>query len=161
MTRFLRITRQARWLKHPDLEWLSQGELQSDALGDLQTRDNALSVYRVDGKKDAERVVVALAANRDNLANLDYAIFEDVDVASIDIEISQNEGETPDAEVNELHYDLANLTARRLVQLAQVISLGEHSRMPKKTVQVRLRRALLAGYLDKVRLKPHLLRSIQ
>ena len=155
------MTRQARWLKHPDLDWLPRDELQSDALGDLQTKDNTISVYRVDNEQDAERVIVALAANREYVANLDYAIFEDAEFDSIDIEVSQNEGETPDAEVNKLHYDLTNLTARKLVQLAQVVSSGRHSRILKKTVEVRLRRALVAGYLDKGRLKPDLLRRIQ
>ena len=49
------MTRQGRWL---DLEWLPKGELQSDALLDLKTEDNKLSVYKVDGVEDTERVVI-------------------------------------------------------------------------------------------------------
>ena len=75
MATFLRMTRQGRWLKYPDLEWLQPDELQSDALLDLQTKDNRLSVYRAEGEEEAKQVVIALAANRESLSNLDYAIF--------------------------------------------------------------------------------------
>ena len=111
----MRTTRQARWLKYPDLEWLSQDDIQSDALLDLRTEDNKLSVYKVENEADTERVIIALAATRENLSNLDYAVFEDSTLASTDITISQQNGETPDAEVNKLHYDLTNLTVRKLV----------------------------------------------
>ncbi len=84
----MRVVRQARWYKYPELDWLPDGGLQADALGDLQTSGNALSVYRVENETDRERVIVALAANRDNLANLDYAIFDDAGLASIGIAIN-------------------------------------------------------------------------
>ena len=113
----MRVVRQPRWHKNPELDWLPDGDLQADALGELQTGGNALSVYRVENETGRERVIVALAANRDNLANLDYAIFDDAGLASIGVAINQPDGQTPDLGVNRLHYDLANLTAGRLVQL--------------------------------------------
>ncbi len=157
----MRTTRQARWLKYPDLEWLSQDDIQSDALLDLRTEDNKLSVYKVENEADTERVIIALAATRENLSNLDYAVFEDSTLASTDITISQQNGETPDAEVNKLHYDLANLTVRKLVLLAQAVSSGEHARMPVKEIKARLQRAIRAGTLNQGRLKPQLLEKIQ
>lgn len=161
MARFLRMTRQARWLTYPDLEWMSPSEIQSDALGDLQTKDNKLSVYRIENEEEAERVVIALAANRDNLANLDYAVFEDTILESTDIAIRQQTGETPDEEVNRLHYDLIGLTVGRLAQLAEVLSKGQHDRVPRKQIAAGLRRSVVAGMLDRSRLSPQLLERIK
>ena len=87
----MRVVRQARWYKYPELDWLPDGGLQGDALGDLQTGGNDLSVYRVENETGRERVIVALAANLDNLANLDYAIFDDAGLASIGVAINQQE----------------------------------------------------------------------
>ena len=134
----MRVVRQARWYKYPELDWLPDGGLQGDALGELRTGGNDLSVYRVENKTGRERVIVALAANPDNWANLDYAIFADAGLASIDVAINQQDGQTPDLGVNILHYDLANLTAGRLVQLPQVISSGEHTRIPRSGYRSRV-----------------------
>ena len=156
MASFLRIIRQARWLKHPDLDWMAPSEIQGDALGDLQTRENKLSVYRVESENAAERVAIALAANRDNLANFDYAVIDDVKLLSTDIKISRQIGETPDHEVNQLHYDLFDLTIGRLVQFAFIVSAAERSRIPRKDVKTKLRQAIHAGVLDKSKLSPKL-----
>ena len=161
MAKFLRMTRQGRWLKYPDLEWMSQHDIQSDALNDLQTKDNTLSVYRVVSGEDTERVVVALAANRRNLANMDYAVFEDVALASIPVNITQQMGETPDEKVNRLHYDITDLTVESIAQLAKVVSSGRHDRIPKKKIETELRRSIRAGILDRDKLEPQLLEKIQ
>lgn len=160
MTYFLRVIRQTRWLKYPDLEWLPDGELQGDALGDLQTTDSALSVFKVESETDKERVVIGLAANRDNPANLDYAIFEDSEFTSLGIAAEQREGATPDMEVNKLHFELRNLTVGRLAKLAQVVSMGKHDRIPRKLIKSRLQAALRAGTLNSERLKSQMLEDL-
>ena len=143
------------------MDWLPENEIQSDALGDLQTRANKLSVFRIETEDDTERVAIALAANRDNLANLDYAIFEDTTLVPAGISILQQEGETPDPEANKLHYDLTNLTVRELGLLAQAVAAGEHSRKLPKDVKAGLQRGIQSGDLDQGRLKPQLLQKIQ
>ncbi len=162
MAYFLRVVRQARWYKYPELDWLPDGGLQADALGDLQTTGNELSVYRVENEMDRDRVIVALAANRDNLANLDYAVFDDAGLVSIGVAISQQDGQTPDLAVNRLHYNLVNLTAENLVQIAQAISSGEHVRISRKDIELKLRRSIESGELDRGRIKsPRLLGQIE
>ena len=154
------MTRQGRWLKYPDLEWLQPDELQSDALLDLQSKDNRLSVYRAEGEEEAKQVVIALAANRESLSNLDYALFEDSALVSTGIAIQQQDGETPDDEVNKLHYDLSNLTVGRLAALAQAVASGAHTRVPRKNIQAGLQEAMRSGTLDEDKMKPELLRRI-
>ncbi len=160
MTYFLRVIRQTRWLKYPDLDWLPVGGLQGDALGDLQTTGNALSIFKVESETDKERVVIGLAANRDNLANLDYAVFEDSLFNTLGIAAEQREGATPDIQVNNLHYELRNLTVGQVAQLAQVVSTGEHGRISRKQVKSQLQAAISAGTVDRGRLKPQLLKDL-
>ena len=141
--------------------WLTQGEIQSDALGDLQTKENRLSVYRVESDEEAEQVVVALAANRDSLANLDYAVLDHEQLIETQLSICQQDGETPDSQVNKLHYDITNLTVGKLAQLAQVISTSNHVRVPRKQLKEALKRAVDAGKLDRTQVKPRLLTKLQ
>ena len=108
MTRYLRVVRQRRWATFPDIEWIAPGETQADALLDLQTKDNRLSVFRVDNDIDIQRVVIALAATRDHVANLDYAIFDDDELIARGIDITRTVGETPDQTANTLHHDIHN-----------------------------------------------------
>ena len=141
--------------------WLSQGDIQSDALGDLQTKGNTLSVYRVENDEETEQVVVALAANRDSLANLDYAVLDHAQLIETRLSICQQDRETPDLQVNKLHYDITNLTVVKLAQLAQVISSSSHVRVPRKQLKEALKRAVNAGKLDTVRVKSSLLTKLQ
>ena len=157
----MRVTRQARWMIYPDLAWLPPGEIQGDALQDIETSDNKVSVFRVENEDDAQQVVFALAANREFLSNLDYAVFDDSNLMAAGIVIRQKDGQTPHNEANKLHYDLSELTARRLVLLAQAVASGEHSRVPKKDIKVGLQQALRSGTIDEDKMKPKLLQSIQ
>ena len=161
MAKFLRMIRQARWLKYPDLQWMSQGDIQSDALRDLQTEDNKLSVYRIGSEEITERIVIALAANRNTFSNLDYAIFEEKDLESANIQIRQQTGETPDEEINKLHYDLVNLTVERIVQLAEIVAVAQQDRKLRKQIEAGINLAVHAGHLDKDRLGPQLLAKLE
>jgi hypothetical protein len=156
--RFLRLIRQARWISP---EWLPVGELQGDALLDLQTKDNALSVWEVRSDADEERVAVALAASRDNVDVLDYAVFDDSEFPSIGITLGKQDGATPDMAVNQLHYELDNLTVSKIAQLAQVLSRVKPVRIPRKQVIFRLKEAVSTGTLNKETVKPGLLEALR
>lgn len=150
MSQFLRSVRQGRWYKYPDVEWLEAGEIQADALSDIQTKDGRLSVYRVANDYDIQRVA-ALAANRDKITNIDYVVFTGANLDSLGITVRPTEGKTPDGAINRLHCELGNLTAKRLVQLAGVVSAETHKRIQKRQIKERLQEAASAGHLDKAR----------
>ncbi len=135
MTRYLQVVRQRRWAVFPDIAWLTPGELQADAMLDLQTRGNRLSAYRVDSQAVVERVVAALAANRDHVANLDYAIFDDDELLEQPIEITQSPGETPDETANVLHNHIGELTVGNVALLAKVIASGDQTRVHRRDIQ--------------------------
>jgi hypothetical protein len=59
-----RSIRKAKWDRHAGVPWLDEGELQADALTDLKTNNNTLSVYVLENETFIERTATALAANR-------------------------------------------------------------------------------------------------
>lgn len=142
------------------MDWLVSSEVQSDALLDLQTKGNALSVYKVDDEQEIDRAVIALAANRDHIANLDYAIFDDSLLKAYDIALVQVDGETPDSVVNKMHFDAIRLTASKLSRMAWVISLGERRRVNERTVENRIREAINYRWLDLSKMKEGVVKKV-
>ena len=161
MTQYLRLVRQRRWATFPDIEWIAPEETQADALLDLQTRNNRLSVFRVDSDNDIQRVVVALAASRDHVANIDYAVFDDDELIAQGIGITQTVGETPDKTANMLHHDIHNLTVRQIELLARTIALADHTRIHRRDIQTMLRDALQSGDLEPDVVRPGVLTRIR
>jgi len=148
MPRFLRVTKQRRWDKYPEIPWLTPGELQADVFRDLQTTLNVLSVYRADSDEDAVKISVAIAATRMGFDNLDYAIIEESELTAIGISPAQTEGGTPISEVNRLHCDLNLLTMDNLIQLAHAVSRGERVRIRRRLMERMLRSAFRSGDFD-------------
>jgi len=161
VARFLRIIRQARWFAYPDIPWLAPGELQADALSDLRTEGNSLSVWLVGSDPDERRIVVALAANRERLDVFDYVVFEDTRLVGLGVHIAPVDADTPDAAVNQFHRELRNLTVRQLAELAVVVSVGRRQRTLPKSVKSRLIEALQAGTLNRGKLNPKLLAELE
>lgn len=163
MAFFLRGIRRARWFRHPAIPWLPPGQLQADALLDLKTEGNSLSVYRIeDNRSNLERVVAALAASRDDPVNFDYALLEEAAVQELNILIETPPGDTPDEAVNRAwHRDLSQLTVDQLVELAKAIVAGVRDRVPQKRIMELLQRSLRDGLLDRGRVKATLLVKIE
>lgn len=92
----LRKIRKSKWYKTERVSWLEEGQLQADALADLKTTNNELSVWHIeDDKSNLEEVVAALAANCDDVSNLDYALFDQQLLSEIDIRIKATKGGSP------------------------------------------------------------------
>ena len=151
---FLRKVQQGRWQNHLEVDWLEEGELQGDALTDVPTTRGKISVYRINDRNDWRRVITALAATRDSIAHLDYALFEDVKLDLLGISIKPTYGATPDNTANKLHYELGNLSTRRLVKLTEIIADGEHCRISKKQIEKWLQDAINNSHLDVVNVRP-------
>lgn len=138
------------------IDWLGPGELQADAIDDLRTRGNALSVFEVDDPANVERIAVAVAAGRDDPAEVSYALFDRAGVEALGIQIQGNPGNTGDATVNRFHYDLRNLTAAQLVELANVIARGTLDVILAPRVRELIRTGVNAGRLDPERISKKL-----
>ena len=160
---YLRKIRKNRW--YDNTPWLQSGDIQADALGDLNTFDNQLSVWHVDNDKShLEQLVAALTATREHIANFDYVIFQEEDVLQLNVKVVESPGETPSQVVNSWHVDFSELTGDKLVALAHVIQEnGDRKRIPEKSVLHLLARSLALQQIDreKVKLSPSALDKIQ
>jgi hypothetical protein len=159
----LRIVRRARWYKSPNVPWLAADEIQADALGDLSTSENKLSLWLVeDEESNLKRIVAALAAARERLANFDYALLDVKLLADLGISCHASDGTSPDTEANRLwHCDLSELTAAKLVQLAGMVHHhAAMKRLTPKDVRSLITDSLQEGRLDRSKLGVHLLSDI-
>jgi hypothetical protein len=145
---FLRAIRQQRWFTSPAIAWLPPGELQADALLDLKTDGNELSIFEVDDLSNAERIAVAIAAKRERLDVLDYVIFDGEPFSALGVHIKKIAGTTPDVTVNGVHYHVYELTARRLIEVAHIVAQRQRVRILRKRVKDLLKDGVAAGRLD-------------
>ncbi len=146
----LRTIRKPKWYNHEGTPWLVEGELQADALDDLKTINNTLSVWWVDdSQKNLERVVIAFAANRDSFAQVDYALFDKQILSDLNIKFEKSSGDTPDGEVNKWHLDLVELTASKRFSLAMTIMVqAQKERISKKAIEERIIEAVKSKQLS-------------
>jgi hypothetical protein len=151
----LRAIRKAKWYReNPDLQWFIQDELQADALYDLKTENNTLSVWHiVDDHSNKEQIVTALAATRQYATQFDYFLIQEYFIHEINIKISEVVGDSPDRMINSWHRDLIELSAEKLMRLAKTIQLNaEIGRIPSPDIRRSLAQAMLAARLDSTKM---------
>ena len=106
MPKFLRKLANRAHFVRP--EWLEDDDAPADAFGSFLTRDGALSFWAIDeDESNLGRVIAALAAGRDYIDKLDYALVEKnvFDIAGVGLK--KVEGVSPDGGANQLwHQDL-------------------------------------------------------
>lgn len=135
----LRSINKSRW----DRVWEPTDEVPAKALLDL-IRDRDLSVYEVADEESAQKTAIILAANREHIDTMDYALFESADMGTIGITIDESPGSTQNDEVNSLHRDLLDITASKACGLANLIGInGKITRMVPSKV-----RKLISEYCD-------------
>jgi len=129
--------------------WLPAGEVTADAVLDLRVEQNELSVWFVEqDRSNLERVLGALAANREHVEKLDYAVFDEASLAQVGVEARPSQGQLPDEHANEnWHRDLVELSGRRLVAVAEVIASGSPQRCSHSNVRRILTDAAVQGHL--------------
>ena len=153
MSYLLRKIKGNRWLKIPK----EDNNFPADPLADLNTTSNVLSVYYIDQENRDINIVIAGIAITKPIENFGYALVKLSDVRPDGFEIIENPGTTPSKETNQLHREIINLTAEKLVKLAKLIH-----RSPKKTTVLKreveniVKDALLHNKPDKERIKPEL-----
>lgn len=160
MPSFLRRINKAKWYPHAGVPWLRPSDLQADALADLYTKDNRLSVWYVDDQVNVDDIVTALAATRDAPTNFDYVLVDERTITILDIAIRPSPFDTPDARVNSLHRDFVELTDFKLRSLAGVIALRKPTRMAPSDVKSRLKHGVSTGVLDRAKIPAVLLERL-
>jgi hypothetical protein len=136
MPLLLRNVRENRWLKSVAVPWLAIGDVPADPLGDLATKENRLSVWEVIDRSNVERIVRALAVNRDKIADMGYVLFDSSLLTAAGINTLTENGMTPDEEANNWHRDLIDLSGNKLVILTKLIlEHGESGTVLKKRLE--------------------------
>ena len=163
MPLLLRQIRKSRWYDDGGLPWLPVGLLPADPLSDLNTKDNKLSVWHIeDDKSNLEQVVTALAVNRDQVSNLDCALFDQHPLSGINVRIEETKGNTKDKRANIWHRELVELTAEKLLELARSIMRdGKRTRFSETRIRNLIQRAVESGIIDETKLKPNVLMSVR
>jgi hypothetical protein len=153
---YLRKIRKSKWYKNENPPWLNPDEIQADALVDIGTQSNELSVYYVDDQKTClDQVAVALALLCNYVSNLDYVLIreDDLDDARIKVRPSPNHGQTPDDIVNSQHCDIYEVSAQKLLALAAIIKNSEIGRITEPNLRRKAARALFEKRMDRTKIR--------
>lgn len=147
MTLILRKVKKPRWLKDDDnLRWLAKEEPQADALRDLETSENKLSVWLVaDDETNLHDVVIALISTGDLVSKFDYVLVEYKVLEKIGIKIEHVEGQTPYKQANKWHANLYELSAAQLFQLAREVQSG---RTPERIQELVAKQMFVSAVKD-------------
>lgn len=159
MPLILRKIKKAKWYRNIDVPWLKPGELQADALADLKTTGNRLSVWLIqDDKSNLERVIAALASTCDVPTNIDFVLMDQSELQRLGIKWENTKGDSHDEQINHTHHlDLLELTATKLYDFAnQIQVIGIKERYLEKTVMRLLIGAIRAGLIPQSKLKDRL-----
>ncbi|WP_263352243.1 hypothetical protein [Acidicapsa acidisoli] len=164
MSRLLITVNKRLWDKELLPSFVQPGDITADCLMSLRVTDNSMSVWEVTGDDaNLERVLTALAANRDHPTNIDYLIFDSNIPASLGLEVIRRPGATPDVDANEAwHRDLVDISGRKLLGFAvEVFQNSTRRRCPGKDVLRLLKEAFRRKEIDRERIPPTLLQKIE
>lgn len=117
------LNKKLKWFWEEPIPWLKPGEIPADPLGQLETKDNELSVFEInDDRNRIERVAAALAiGRRSDIDIVEYILFEQSILDSVGIKLRDDEGGTLDEEVNSWHRNMIELSADKLVAFAKQV----------------------------------------
>jgi hypothetical protein len=154
MPTYLRMFDYKRWmLSRPNDQ---PGEiLWADAMYDLKTTNNGLSIWAIDDNlANLDRVIAAMAANRQHLQAFDFILIQREDFSAASLTVNPLPGGTPDSHANlHWHFDIANLTAERLVDVGRIVCRGHADRRHKPIVKQLIESAIANGWIDRSKMK--------
>jgi hypothetical protein len=159
MAKLLRkVQHKTDWDPHGEFsQYLLPGHAPADALRDLATNDNMLSVWQIDEKaSNLERVLAAIVSPNDHLQKLDYLMFDQQHVHTLNLTIEQAEGDTCDSQANaSWHFHLTHLSATDLANLAnEMFTHGEIWRQKERVLASLLSKSVRDGFIEEGKLLP-------
>lgn len=164
MSMWFRRIRKSKWYKNSEVPWLGVNDLQGDALTDLTTSNNTLSMWVVeDNLSNLSRIISAIASTNQNLSIIDYALIDFAIVEDLGVKVGIVPGDTPDKHANELwHRDFQELTAGQILGLADAIRMkGKLERFQSRTVLDLIKTAVKSGHIEKLSLSESIQKKIE
>lgn len=128
-----------------------------DAISDLRTTDNKLSVWKADTPEDINDAIVALALNRDSVSKLSYFLLNEKDLDKIDIKISDKQAGVAaglDSRILTKHRDLIDLDYWRLGYLAEHLTKLAKDENNRKNCSASEVKKLLERYKKEHKITP-------
>lgn len=150
----------------PSDNWIKRGEVPADAVTDLKTTFNKLSIFEVENQEESvNRVITALAANRNSIQKFDYILLEKRKFMDVQrqygFNVKETLGKTPDEQVNDWHQNLVELTDQRIVEFAKALVYnGKKYRKPKKEINRMVREGILNGFIERKLMSQRLLSKL-
>lgn len=120
MPNYIRVINRAYW---PDEEEITRG-YNIDNLGantitqDLRTKDNTLSLWAVENTQD---VVLAMVSNATKIDDICTLKIDDGIINDSGLEVKNEVGNSRIKDLNEFHYNIKNLTYKKLADVSKVI----------------------------------------
>ncbi len=158
-----KITR-AKW--NPK-QGLSAGEIPADGVTvDLRTGGNKLSFWQCGSgtPNEVEEAALALATTRDYVDRLDIVWISDGDFSADGLDWIKTKGDTPVADLINLHVDLVRLDYVRLGKVAHriaaAIEAGRYERLDKGRVESLITNAVIEGRVELDHLKEKVRRDV-
>jgi hypothetical protein len=116
------ISALSRWEIESDNPEVSIDNIPADAVTDLRTVGNCLSVFQVeDDRSNLTSILTAIAGGREQLKPIHYFLFDPEIVGRLKIKILDRIGKFKYIEANKSHRDLEINSALTLVELAKEI----------------------------------------
>ena len=101
-----------------NLPWLPSGEIIADPILDFKISVGELSLWHIeDDQSNLDRVIAALAATRNHFDHYAYHLIDLTVLEDEGFEPKKTDGETPDNGVNQWHFDIIELTPKKVADL--------------------------------------------
>lgn len=120
----------------------------------LRTKDNTLSVWRVEAKELITDGLLAIASSQDHLRKIDIVVLDEQSLIDGDISIANVPGNSPCEELNDLHRDLAELTVHSLDVISSVVANEIRNKENLHSYTIASLKALLESAVNSGRIEP-------
>ena len=132
MPYFIRAINRENWPEPEDNA--TAHDLDADALNDLKTQDNTLSVWYAENDDELRKAIVAYLASMDKwveLEEVDFIVIDVKDIEDAGIKLEKTPNFTYIQDYQEMHRDLAELKYDSIEQLADIVIKSINNRQDK------------------------------
>jgi len=155
----VRVLRE-RWSHDPlvEGETIDLNNLSADIFRNFECKKGCISIFEAADPALAPRIAIAIAALRKGLDDVHYCTVPNNDFTELALEEDRSvKGETPDGVVNQLHFDVRNLSARGLSRLVEICAArGETHTIRAREVKSVLARMIADGSIQEAVIQPSL-----
>ena len=142
---------------------LQSDRISADAVSDLRSSKNELSLFQVASPQEFDKVIVHFATATDKLAtHIHLFPFQQDMLDQLGLEYELKTANTSVPDINDLHYNIIKLDGNLLVKIANFIKMNEKEikEVLGSKIQTLVKGILEVKQLDYERLKPSMLKDI-